>query len=47
MKIIITLDDIKKFSILENGIGIECQKYTSKLEMKEIWKQMKGSSVSY
>ena len=41
-----TLDDIKKFSVLKNGIRIECQKkYKNKLEMKETQKQIKGSSV--
>ena len=39
-------NDIKFFSILKIGIGFECQKkYENKLEMKEIWKQIKGSSV--
>ena len=31
--------------MLKYGIGIECQKVRKKLEMKEIGKQIKGSSV--
>ena len=37
-------DDIKK-SIFKNGIGLNVKKYKNKLEMKEIWKQINGSSV--
>ena len=27
---------------LKNGIGIECQECANKLEIKEIWKQIKA-----
>ena len=40
------LDDINKFlnfKKMEKGSNIK--KYENKLEMKEIWKQIKGSSV--
>ena len=34
----------KKFNF-KIEIGIEGQKYTHKLEIKEVWKQIKGLSV--
>ena len=35
---------IEKISILKSGIGIEGEKYANKLEIKNVWKQVKDGA---
>ena len=36
---------LKIFNFKKNESGSKVKKYAKKLEIKEVWKQMKGSSV--
>ena len=38
------LDDRKNFQFQKTGIGIESEKYTNKLELKTVWKQVKDGA---